>query len=245
VNKANQMLDDAQAGIRLEFDARIGGPDWEPMVRDTAINHMSGDDERAKARADRLAARFPGKLVIIFRYAAGTGPDANRGNGFGGGQFIALPAFDQTGVTSNVDRRGALQPNEGRTQNIWQLAHDFGHFLGLPHTFGPTPKTPGEVADLLGEGGSTTFDGDGIDDTPPDVGPGVFEEQGWRLCNQRHAITFLARRPDGSFLRFALSTARTNVMSYFACEPMGFTPGQVQLMRRNLQHPQRRHLIER
>jgi hypothetical protein len=246
VGKANQMLSDAGAGIRLQFQADPDGGDWEPVVRDSAFNHWEGGDPEAHRRAVRLAKRFPGKLVFIFRYAAGKGPKANRGSGFSSadGPLVVLPAFDHTSVGSNVDGEGRLKPAEGRTQNIWQMAHDLGHFLGLPHTFASTPASPKAVADLIEQSGMTAFDGDGLADTPPDIGPEIFNQHHWPTCDRRPAITYLARRLDGSFLRFAITTARHNVMSYFACEPMGFTPAQVRLMRRTLQLPHRRPLID-
>jgi hypothetical protein len=244
VRKTNQILDDARAGIRLSFDDRADGPDWE-LVRDSAINHMGNGDREAKAHANRIALRHPDKLVFFFRYAAGRGEHQNRGNGFAGTetQFIALPAFDQTGVRSNVDDQGARRQREAHSQNIWQMAHDLGHFLGLPHTFAEMPGTPAQLARLVADNGLPIFDGDGIPDTAPDVGPDLFVAQHWNFCGETSSLVALP--DDGSFLRFPLANARNNVMSYFACEPMGFTPGQVRVMRRTLESPDRRRLWSR
>jgi hypothetical protein len=252
VNKTNAVLRAASAGITLEFDSRGDGPDWGAVLRNTRINHVSNGDATGTALANKIAARYPGKLVFFFRYAAGSGATQNRGNGFAnaGADFIALPAFDQTSVMSNVDGAGKVTATEQSAQNIWQMAHDLGHYLGLGHTFpgnsdGAT-DTPARAAQYIRDNGGTrgALDGDGIADTPAEAGTAYFAKQGWALCTGHDSYTVSGRKTSGEAFSYTYSPARNNIMSYFACEPMGFTAGQVRAMRAALA-VSRKHLIER
>ncbi len=251
VQKTNVVLTAASAGIALEFDARSNGPDWGGLVRSTRLNHMGNNDSVATAEANKVAAKYPGKLVFFFRYAAGSGANQNRGNGFASAStdFIALPAFDQTTVTSNIDAGGTITTTEKPAQNIWQMAHDLGHYFGLGHTFpgnndGLT-DTPARAAQYIRDNGGTreALDGDGIADTPAEAGTTYFAKQGWALCSGHDSYTITGTKTNGQAFSYTYSPARNNIMSYFACEPMGFTAGQVRAMRAALTTT-RKHLIE-
>ncbi|MGH7185087.1 MAG: M43 family zinc metalloprotease, partial [Pseudomonadota bacterium] len=251
VQKTNAVLGAASAGITLEFDARSSGPDWGGLVKNTTLNHMGNGDATGTAEANKVAAKYPGKLVFFIRYAAGSGATQNRGNGFASAStdFVALPAFDRTSVMSNIDGSGKITATEQSAQNIWQMAHDFGHYLGLGHTFpgdsdGQTDTLAKAAQYIRDNGGAReALDGDGIADTPAEAGASYFAKQGWPLCSGHDSYTVTGTKTNGQVFSYTYSPARNNIMSYFACEPMGFTAGQVRAMRAVLAST-RKHLIE-
>lgn len=138
-------------------------------------------------KANKIAARYPGKIVVFFRARA-------LGNGYSWGpeegiNFIAMPGFTVTDVCLH--------------QNLGQLAHDLGHYLGLPHTFPGKSEfgTDTEARDWLKKNGH--FDGDGISDTPEDPG--------------RVISGFCGLTPTTVMFEGRLYTPpRTNVMSYYS-----------------------------
>ncbi|HST58890.1 MAG TPA: M43 family zinc metalloprotease [Longimicrobium sp.] len=252
VQKTNQVLTASGAGIRLQWDPSPTGPDWETLDN-TTINHAGFGNAQATAAANAVAAKYPGKLVVFFRRDAGNGPNPNTGNGWSddpasGVLFIAMPGFAQTTVVGDVTPGTA--DGETSVQNIWQLAHDFGHFLSLDHTFpGSTDEGTNTVAKaaayIRNNGGAQgALDGDGIADTPAEAGTGFFATQGWTLCGGHDPYTISGTRTNGQPFTYEYRPARNNIMSYFACEPMRFTPGQVARMRQALQHPNRVMLVQ-
>jgi len=177
----------APAGISFDFD---GKADWRAL-RSTLLNNMSGDADSAWEQevllANRIAAEHAGKLVIFFRFGPGASPT---GGGFSSHEynFVAAPGFDHTSVC-------------GR-QNIHLLAHEIGHYLGLPHTFARTFQREDEARAFFRESAHalSVFDGDGFDDTPPD--PFISELQ----CEPRSQL-----RWDQHTIRLP----RNNLMGYW------------------------------
>ena len=248
VDKANKIFYISGAGIQLQFDPNPNGPDWTTL-KNTKLNHISSADQSDWGQANKVAAAHPGKIVFLFRYSGGTGANANPGNGFAftpqSGMvtnFVALPGFNNTKVSTG----SASGPF---VQNIWQMAHETGHYLGLAHTFpdwndSPT-DTPAKAAEYIKKNGGTAaaLDGDGILDTPPEAGTAFYKNNGWNYCTGHDSYVINGTKTDGKPFSYTFTPDRKNVMSYFACETMKFTKGQVARMRETLQLPVRKHLI--
>jgi len=158
INAVNQVW--APANIRLTFNETPGSSDYY-WLKSTLLNSMTGDlDPQWPAQVslgNSWASIYPGKLVIFFRY--GPGPGAT-GGGFSwtSFNFIAMPGYYSTGVCG--------------TQNATLLAHELGHYLGLPHTFPKEFVSYGDAVNYDTAGGSgptnDVFEADGRDATYPD-----------------------------------------------------------------------------
>jgi hypothetical protein len=215
VDRANQIF--APAGIQLMLEPVSGSFLWN-----SSINSMTNNPSSQGFKdATQVAKQFPDKIVVFFRNV--------QGNGFSDGsyKFVAMPRFVDSFVWPGV------QGDNSRTQNIGQLAHDIGHYLGLPHTF-PGNSDPGFTilsatkALLMNGWNVNIFDGDGLSDTPPDPGVGIYDNPGpgipaWNHCNSDH--------PSYMLDRVTITPDRHNLMSYFPCEPNELSPMQIARMR--------------
>ena len=148
------------ACFNFTFDKSVGSPDYV-WVKSTLLNSIedttSPDWPAQKHLASDLASLYPGKLVMLFRY----GPDATP---IGSGltwidmNFIVMPGFQATSICG--------------VQNIGLMAHELGHFLGLPHTYAEAFETYGDALSYYiaygGTAASDVFEGDGRDQTYPD-----------------------------------------------------------------------------
>jgi hypothetical protein len=219
VDYANGVF--APAGVRFRFDPRADGPDWTEL-KHTAINSMAGGADanwRESARAANAeAAGRPGKLVVFLRHGPGKNPT---GGGFSwiDYNFVVAPGYWNTFVPSG--------------QNQGLLAHEFGHFLGLAHTFGPEFKTVKEAEEFLLTKGRDpkVFDGDGFSDTPPD--PFIVELNG-KLPAKSLMLANVPFTPD-----------RGNIMSYWDHDTKTISKLQAQRVTATLQtHPHRRTLVD-
>jgi hypothetical protein len=179
LNYANQVF--APNFIRFNFDPVADCA----TLNSTLLNQQDLPSHQKEANAE--AAKYPGKIVVFFRARSG-------GNGYSWGpeegtNFVAMPGFPDTGVCGH--------------QNLAQLAHDLGHYLGLPHTF---PRkfafnTQEEAKAWLASMGH--FDGDGFSDTPEDPTPVVAGG-----CGPTPVTVFFEGR--------TYTPPRTNVMSYYS-----------------------------
>jgi hypothetical protein len=198
----------APAFIRFSFDPDT---DFETNLCDTRLNQASPD----LAVATEVAARpaYKGKVVVFFRARSS-------GNGYSWWDpastdpwervnFVLMPGFRETTVCGH--------------QNIAQLAHDLGHYLGLPHTFlgkstpfinpgakpDPSDDTPDPDAARAWLLGGMTMDGDGFADTPQDPGVALVSP-----CGPDPEDVFFLVSADRPPLRF--QPPRTNLMSYYS-----------------------------
>lgn len=186
VDKANEIY--APASIYFSYD-----PDEDfAFLRSTLLNNIMGKEDANWTEAilfGNQAATANQKLVVFFHYGRGEQPT---GSGFSWWDynFVVMPGFDATTVCGY--------------QNIGMLAHEIGHYLGLPHTFAAifNNREDAEVFLQSHNGDPKTFDGDGFDDTPPDPYIATFDVQ----CEPLESVTL-----NGQVFRLP----RENLMSYY------------------------------
>jgi hypothetical protein len=192
------------AGIRFSHQ---GNRSDTLLLRNTVLNRMdptdwNGSFREACGHADRVVARYPGKLVVFIRW--GTGPNPTGGaNGGGDWDFVVMGAFEAM--------------NHCGHPHFDAFAHELGHHFGLGHTFSNAFPTREAAEKFLFDRGNKpeAFDGDGFTDTPPDPSIGPLE------CDPTRAISLNGQR-------FILP--RRNLMSYYD-ERDRLTPQQVERVR--------------
>lgn len=200
VAEANRIY--AWSGIQFTFD-----PKDFTLLSSTLLNNISGVEDsnwfEEIAYGDQIAAQTPDKLVLFFRWGPGEDPT---GGAFSSVDynFVAMSGFD-TGVCGY--------------QNIGMLAHEIGHYLGLPHTFPAVYANPAEAEAALKKGGNSArvFDADGFSDTLPDPFIALEEYQ----CQPVEGVTL-----NGRFFR----VPRDNIMSYYEVRN-GLSPMQIERAR--------------
>jgi hypothetical protein len=238
-----------KAGITFRLDG-------VQRMDDTALNQdyppPTGDGRVAGAARQRVAAQFPGRLVVFFRDG-------------GGGASGAQGDFLHTAKTDDPAQGGRL------------FAHEVGHYLHLVHTFGnyvgveaaEQHLTTAQKIEVLRKRQRTmilqqagplglprdraveVFDGDAPDvaDTPPDDGGELIT----LLNNGAPAGPIGSVDIDVTFpgeatpRRYVLQPDRGNVMSYFHKElsiPQRLSAGQVGVVRTALEQGNRRHLLK-
>jgi hypothetical protein len=202
VEKANEIW--AGASIRFLYD-----PDSDfTTLRNTLINSMMGIENKnwneEKTEGDKVAARYPGKLVLFFRYGSGPRPIGGSFSWYDY-NFVAMSGFSISVVCGY--------------QNIGSLAHELGHYLGLGHLFPQVfHSIPEAAAYMRGHGnGPSAFDNDRLGDTLPDPYIDTPEIQ----CTQVPSITLNS---------FEFPLPRTNIMSYYEVRT-GLSPQQIELAR--------------
>jgi hypothetical protein len=157
---------------------------WSPtkdsaLLRNSLINSLmpggsfSPKDQRAPGAATfeqahgecrKIAERYPGKMVVFFRW--GDNIHHPTGSGYSGGNnsWVVMPSPRAT----NMGPRG--------------FSHEVGHYFGLEHTFAREFGSVAEASEFLkNHGGDTSvFDGDRLSDTLPDPGLNIAFNNGVR-----------------------------------------------------------------
>ena len=201
VDHGNQVY--ASAGIHFVYKTSDG------MIerKSTLLNNPTGTGDRDwlqfKRAGNRLAAEHPGKLTLIFRH--GPGPHPTDG-GFSSVDydFVVMPGFEVTTICGK--------------QNIGVFAHEVGHYLGLSHTFAREFETVAQADEWLRDhkGQVSSFDGDGLSDTPPD--PFIRAIQ----CDRTSSVVLQGKR---------IKFDRKNIMGYWYNSSKTLSRQQVEIVR--------------
>lgn len=229
VDKANEVF--APAGVKFVFNPDARGPDWTE-IRDTALNSLEAKIAHVRYAA-QVSEEYPGKIVAIFRHGLGRTPVEDAYSSLYE-KALVMPGFATSRWIVGKDASGRWV--EG--QNIWMLAHELGHYLGLPHTFpseGVATTTLATALFIMANGGDVSaMDGDQIPDTPPDAGFHYYIGRGWDPCKGPDAYT-VSETIRGRSFSWELAPDRHNVMSYFGCEPVHMTPTQALVVQHRLE----------
>lgn len=253
-------------GIRLVLDG------FERRAS-TQLNRALGFNDHTRPTGNAIAATFPRRMVVLLRHGTGGERDPT-----GNGNAAPPPGVGpRRPDVPDVDQHYVSLPSVAHALGDTFVAHEVGHYLGLHHThvgwgsgypvYLVESPTRAQAEDAIrayaikaGKLRIEAFDGDGIDDTPPDPAAPLFESilgpgAGVSACGDaakatvRIPIPRIGSVPPTSIdLNFAPDTR--NVMSYYrGCpgapgQPLKeFSPGQIVRMHQTLRHPQRKHLL--
>jgi hypothetical protein len=211
---ANELL--ASSSIRFVFDPQTD----VDIVQSTLIANMltpeNTDWQAGMEAADQVAVKHSGKVTILVRTKPIEEPSHAAGFLWWDYNF-ALVSLGQTEECGQPDYSTIL--------------HALGHYLGLGNTYTEAYKDVDSAASAYEDSGYnlSSFDGDGLTDTPADL----FIDQQEFICN--NAVSF---NLGGS----EIPVTRGNVMSgYYPRE--SFTPEQIARMRYLLALRQRLGMI--
>jgi len=201
IDYANEVY--AGCGFRFRYAISDGLAER----KSTLLNNIDGTGDRdwlsSKRLGNEVAAKYPRRLTVLFRHGAGPNP-AGKGFGWVDYDFMVMPGFEVTTVC-------------GR-QNIGLFAHEAGHYLGLLHTLTGAFETVAEADAWLKDhnGEVSSFDGDGLSDTPPD--PFIKALQ----CGSDESVVLQGRK---------IVFDRSNIMGYWGHPRPTISPQQAEIVR--------------
>ncbi len=184
-----------------------------------------GADYDAIPHVNTIAASYPTKLVVFVRgFQAPASWQAGSGKqGFAGALSDGLVSQDRNPNSNPAQPdlvcNGSPLPDGGSSAGIlddFHVAHEFGHFLGLQHTFGGFYNSKADADAFLWSSGNneilawdpgTSTVGDGFSDTGPE--PCI-----WPLVTQycfSSATSYTYAKPDGGG---AFQVPLTNIENY-------------------------------
>lgn len=205
-----------------------------------------GDCTPNQAERTRVAQGFPGKVVLFFSSGDRYRYDPTQA------RWVYGPrAYNYSSHQSEFVALLSSSPDG----NV--VAHEIGHYLHLVHPFhkqpADLPAAAGMIRDAVAAGlpiseGANTFDADGLPDTPPDPGPGLFVASGLDPCDARQGtITIPVSFWAGISATYQISPDRENVMNYWDKTCRGLrahiTGQQSARVRAAVEHGNRNHLI--
>ena len=158
-------------------------------LRNTGLNRMDTVDMGIAPfdldRVMRVVANYPTRIVVFFRHGRNKDPS---GSGFANQRFVVMAGFE------DARRCGQQYPS--------LLAHELGHFFGLPHTLCAVLCSVEQASAWVRsmEAKKADIDGDGLSDTSPI--PMIWRQQ--CFDNQRLVL-------NGK----TFNIPRGNVMSYY------------------------------
>jgi len=162
---ANEAFAPARIGFSYDPAAQID------TIRETLVNGLAGPDSPRwidrVVRANELAARYPGELVVFFRAEPGE-PEVGSHHL----NFVMMGEWEDELLCGEPDETA--------------LAHRLGLYLGMPHTFSSIHESSTEAADTLSDAlqDPSVFDGDDLAGTLPD--PAVYPEH---QCSGEQIVT--------------------------------------------------------
>ena len=242
----------------------LNKPPTESPLSQAQIDELSKKHEEARQNVSR---QYPGKLVhfcvdgTVLAYREDPLPK----------QWVIMPRYGGYSSSEAEYVHVTSWAPADLLGHAGFLAHEMGHFFHLFHTFGGlyiklTPQeraTMNDAEELLAlkkkqsaavkayidqghpaEQGLNVFNGDGIDDSPPDDGGAVIAHlNGGNGCGPIGLCEIIV---EGQVKPYVLQPDRGNVMSYFKhCTNFAqhFSPGQSKVMQHTLEEGNRRHLL--
>lgn len=252
--EANQVY----SAVGLSFELVALEVDLDPTLKkDQGPSVLSGGEplfaSDIELHRETRAAQCEGEIVVFFR------------------PFLEdLEIWEAIGPSRPASEFKAANYSSGWSACVimagadgQHFAHEVGHYFHLAHTHswatdelysigvtqGYEALKARAVAMIRDAGGLSVFDGDGLQDTPPDPGPPIFQPSSYDFDEStsnptEHCFGTMSLNVDGAI--YVLSPDRGNLMSYYTgCVPQqAFSPAQRGVVGQSLSSLNRRGLAD-